>query len=243
MSVIIAETIKELRTKKGVSQETLAEAMQVSMQAVSKWENNISCPDIALLPKLAEYFEVTIDYLVIGKQMETIENGVSVAGIPNDDKIRVVQLRGNQVMQSQDWDKNMVMKLELPELFDEKMTMEVEVLGDCVIQGDVNGSMSVNGDISCGNVGGNVTANGDVNCGNIGGSVNMDGDINCGNIGGNVKISGDIRCGNVNGGVTADGDVSCGDVRGSVTAQGDVTCKEIYGNVKCDGDIEWRKDR
>lgn len=240
--VIIAETIKELRTKNGISQEKLAEAMQVSMQAVSKWENNLSCPDIALLPQLAEYFEVSIDYLVTGKQVESTEYQENVVGIPDDDKIRVVQLRGNQVMQSQEWAKDRIMKLELPQLQD-KTTIEIEICGDCSIESDVSGSVTANGDLNCGNIGGCVNANGDVNCGNIGGNVETNGDINCGNIGGSIETSGDANCGNVYGGVTAEGDVSCGDVSGAVTVQGDLKCKEIQGAVQCDGDIQWRKDR
>ena len=66
----IGEMIKELRGVKGVSQETLAAVCDVSMQAVSKWENGQSCPDIAFLPLLAEYFQVSIDYLLTGKESE-----------------------------------------------------------------------------------------------------------------------------------------------------------------------------
>jgi len=59
----IGEKIKELRKKRGVTQEQLAENLGVSFQAVSKWENNIAYPDIALVPALASFFEVTTDYL------------------------------------------------------------------------------------------------------------------------------------------------------------------------------------
>jgi len=55
--------IKKLRQERGITQEELAEQMHVSPQSVSKWETNTTTPDIALLPKLAVYFGVTIDSL------------------------------------------------------------------------------------------------------------------------------------------------------------------------------------
>lgn len=56
--------IGDLRKKRGISQQKLAEALGVSFQAVSKWENRITMPDITLLPMLAEYFDVTVDELL-----------------------------------------------------------------------------------------------------------------------------------------------------------------------------------
>jgi len=58
--------IAENRKKKGLSQEQLADILGVSSQAVSKWENDISCPDISLLPQIADYFNITIDELLRG---------------------------------------------------------------------------------------------------------------------------------------------------------------------------------
>jgi len=59
----IGENIKKLRTEKNITQEQLATHLSISYQSVSKWENNISTPDIFLLPTIAEYFETTIDEL------------------------------------------------------------------------------------------------------------------------------------------------------------------------------------
>lgn len=58
----IGNKIKELRVKNKVTQEELAKALQVSTQAVSKWENGGS-PDLELVPSIATYFNVTTDYL------------------------------------------------------------------------------------------------------------------------------------------------------------------------------------
>ncbi|MDD6201279.1 MAG: helix-turn-helix transcriptional regulator [Firmicutes bacterium] len=66
MSATIGSRIALRRKEKGMSQETLAEKMGVSSQAVSKWENDVSCPDISLLPKLAGLLGMTVDELLTG---------------------------------------------------------------------------------------------------------------------------------------------------------------------------------
>lgn len=63
MSINLGKKIRELRKKKNITQEALAEAMSVSPQAVSKWESGISYPDMPLIPVLAGYFEVSLDTL------------------------------------------------------------------------------------------------------------------------------------------------------------------------------------
>ena len=59
----IGAKIAELRREHNMKQDELAEMLGVTPQAVSKWENGASMPDIALLPKLANIFGVTIDDL------------------------------------------------------------------------------------------------------------------------------------------------------------------------------------
>ena len=73
----LGNQIKQLRTRKGVTQEALAEHLGVTAQAVSKWERNTASPDIALLPTLSAYFGVTIDELFAlsdDTRMERIQN-------------------------------------------------------------------------------------------------------------------------------------------------------------------------
>ena len=60
---VIGQNIAKWRRDKGLTQDQLAEQLLVSAQAVSKWENDVSMPDITMLPKLAEIFGVTIDQL------------------------------------------------------------------------------------------------------------------------------------------------------------------------------------
>jgi transcriptional regulator with XRE-family HTH domain len=56
--------IAELRKGKGISQQELADILGISYQAVSKWETNVTLPDITMLPKIAGYFEVSVDELL-----------------------------------------------------------------------------------------------------------------------------------------------------------------------------------
>ena len=59
----VGNNIKRLRLEKHLTQNKLARKLGVSYQAVSKWENNICAPDIALLPAIANLFDVSIDSL------------------------------------------------------------------------------------------------------------------------------------------------------------------------------------
>lgn len=64
MEHTLAKKIVSNRKEKGWTQEELAELVGVSPQAVSKWENAQSCPDIQLLPKLAALFGISVDELL-----------------------------------------------------------------------------------------------------------------------------------------------------------------------------------
>ena len=66
MKMTIGSNIRRLRTEKGVTQEQLAEAMNVTCAAVSKWERSETYPDITLLQPLAFYFGVSTDELTKG---------------------------------------------------------------------------------------------------------------------------------------------------------------------------------
>ena len=68
MEMTIGKRIAQLRKEKGLTQEELSQMMEVSAQAVSKWENDQTCPDIASLPKLAKILGVTVDELLSGRE-------------------------------------------------------------------------------------------------------------------------------------------------------------------------------
>ena len=77
MKLALGSKIKQLRLQKGITQDTLARALNVSYQTVSKWENETSMPDIQLLPELAVYFGCSMDELFglsEQAQFERIEN-------------------------------------------------------------------------------------------------------------------------------------------------------------------------
>lgn len=66
----IGKTIAELRKEKGWTQAELAEKLQVSDKAVSKWEKDIGIPSVEFFPPLAALFGVSIDYIMTGKNSE-----------------------------------------------------------------------------------------------------------------------------------------------------------------------------
>lgn len=67
----LGKKISQYRKMKGMTQEDLAEKMNVSSQAVSKWENDLSIPDLPILIELANCFNITLDELV--KQKEDLQ--------------------------------------------------------------------------------------------------------------------------------------------------------------------------
>jgi len=60
----IGEKFAEKRKARGLTQDEVAEKLGVTPQAVSKWENNVSCPDITLLPQIAKLYHTSIDELL-----------------------------------------------------------------------------------------------------------------------------------------------------------------------------------
>lgn len=64
MSLQLGEVVRRLRTERGLTQLQLAHALNVSPQAVSRWENGSTYPDITLLPEIAIFFGVSADLLL-----------------------------------------------------------------------------------------------------------------------------------------------------------------------------------
>ena len=64
MKINIGEKLKQLRIQKGLTQEQLAEVLGVSSQAIGRWDNNTSYPDITLLPGLAIFYDTSVDAIV-----------------------------------------------------------------------------------------------------------------------------------------------------------------------------------
>lgn len=92
----IGKNIAELRKNSGMTQEQLAEMLGVSSQAVSKWENEVTMPDIMLLPVIAGCFDITVDELYGGKKTKERCQAVDYDEIPEMlyDTIIELTLRG-----------------------------------------------------------------------------------------------------------------------------------------------------
>ena len=87
--MLLNDQITQLRKQKKLSQEELAAALQVSRQAVSKWENGVSNPDTENLIRLAEIFEVDVNVLIGSQenQKSTQEEKVPEEKIPDQRRL------------------------------------------------------------------------------------------------------------------------------------------------------------
>ena len=96
----IGESIAYYRKINAMTQEELARKLNISTQAVSKWEQKLSSPDIMLLPELASIFNITIDELFGMKvDMEPVFNLVENVPWDDDRKIRFAVYHGKKLMQ------------------------------------------------------------------------------------------------------------------------------------------------
>ena len=202
----LSEIIAAYRRKLGLTQEALAQKLGVTNQAVSKWESGQSCPDITLLPQLADLFGITIDQL-FGREAPQAEPAPAQLPWPDDGTLRVVLDAGHRHIGSQ------------PAAGDIHFCYEGPAL-------NVESALSV----SCDAVMGNVTAGGDVNCDQVLGHVQAGGTVNCDDVQGNVTAQGSVSCDDVAGSVNAGGSVGCDCVEGNVSAGGNVQADEINGS-------------
>ncbi len=227
MEILIGQNIKRLRKAMDISQEKLAEAVGVTVQAVSKWENSTSLPDICTAPEIAAFFGVTLDELFFGSEAKP-EISVSAALLPTDDKLYVFMVKGGKILKQQEWEQNKRIYLDLGK-YDNELT--AEIWGNADIKGNIGGGLTAGGGVNCGNVAGGVEANGGVNCGNIAGGIEANGGVVCGNVSGGVESTGGVVCANISGGVEADGNIQCSEISGNIDCEGDIRCENIK---KCD---------
>ena len=101
MEMTIGKRIAALRREKNLKQDDLAQMLEVSPQAVSKWENDQTCPDISLLPKLAKILGVSVDELLSDKQ----ELQPVVTLVPEDQRKDIKDMMLRIVVDSADGDK------------------------------------------------------------------------------------------------------------------------------------------
>ena len=90
----IGQRISELRKNSSFSQEYVAEKLNVSRQAVSKWEQDLSAPDTYNLIALAELFDVSVEYIATGKVRESVPTSPQTSVPPQKSGITVRQILG-----------------------------------------------------------------------------------------------------------------------------------------------------
>ena len=190
------------RKKLGITQDTLAQKLEVSNQAVSKWESDQCCPDISLLPILADIFVITIDEL-FGRDVSSMKTAPDVPW-EDDDTLHVAVFHGRTYIGRSEVCREMTFQYEGPALNI-----------DCALN------------LHCGDVSGNVTAGGNVQCDDVYGSVNTGGSVTCDDVKGDASAGGNITCDLVEGNAEAGGNITCAEICGTVTACGNVYCDEI----------------
>ena len=204
---MIGTRITNFSKKCNMTQESLAQKLGVTNQAVSKWESDQCCPDVMLLPKIVDIFGISIDEL-FGRPAPKAKKAESLQ-LPwaDDETVRAVVFVGRRLIDGHPAAKEMTFEYEGPAL-------------------NVDSAFSV----SCGDVEGNIYAGSTVNCGDVDGNIVAGGNVNCGDIAGNLKAGGNVNCGDVAGDVNAGGLTSCGDVAGSVHSAKEVMtrmCKDM----------------
>lgn len=219
--IYFGERIAAARRAQGLTQEALAQRLGVTNQAVSKWESDQCCPDIMLLPALADIFGITLDEL-FGRAVPV---SPSAAGLPwpDDDDLRAVCYHGHRLIghdripgdrpkSVSEWlGRHLHIGVGGAE-FDYRPA-ELHFSGNvrdihaafAVICTDtaVAGNVEAGDSVTCGDVGGNVKAGDSVRCGSVGGSVSSGDSIDCGDIRGNANAGDSIRCGAIGGSASA----------------------------------------
>lgn len=211
----IGMIIQEYRKKLGMTQESLAQTLGVTNQAVSKWETDQSVPDTMLLPVIADVLGVSIDAL-FEREMPAQKMELPWE---DDEALRVVVYCGHSLVGENPMKEKVTFRYEGP-------------VRD--IYCDVN--------VECDEVGGNVTANGNVDCSDVSGSVMAGGYVECDSVGGNVNAGSFIECDHVGGNVNAGSYVECDTVGGSVTAHGYVECESFEDDGKILEDVKKATD-
>ena len=227
----LGNTILKYRKELGITQDALAQKLEVTNQAVSKWESDQCCPDINLLPRLADIFDITIDELFGREAPAKPELVISDVPWGDDGNLRGVVYLGRKLVGHE---RSFGEKVKL--FF--KGKVDKNVYCDFSLEcGDVGGCVEVEGNVACGNVGGNVETDGNVECGDVGGNVETDGNVTCQNVGSYVDAGGNVTCGNVEGDMDVGGNVTCGNIGGHVDAGGDVQCSYVSGSIDAGGGV------
>ena len=254
---ILRKNLAIFRKQRHLTQEQLANELGLTFQAISKWENGLSCPDISLLPQLAEIFGVTIDDLFREQTEESVQETTaeepSAAEKKKEEKAEEKKPdRMTLEISGEDKDvrkmlKDLGVRLEpeinslnqaadelLQNLFDSKH--EPVTLPDLseerpVSDGPAEGLPWEDDGIYRAVLfkGRMLVCTSPEGKGTVG-SSNMDLDQS-------ILSCFSVSCGDVDENVSAAGNVSCGDVGGNASASGNLNCGDVGGNVSAEGNV------
>lgn len=177
----LGKRIADLRKQAGLTQEALARQLDLTNQAVSKWESDICCPDISLLPRLADLLGVSIDALFgretpSGTELPWADDGV----------LRAVLFAGHQLIDGHPAAERIEFQYEGPAL-------------------NVESRFS----LVCDQVAGNAVAGANITCDCVSGDVRAGRDVTCDEVCGNVWAGRDVHCDEAFGSVQAGSCVFC----------------------------------
>ena len=261
------DTICFYRKKQGLTQEDLAVKLGVTNQSVSKWESAQCCPDISLLPKLADIFEISIDELfgivprisitkevndaekdaVFSKAMKIMKESGTVStsllqrklNIGYEQAVHLIDLLKGEVKDKEDCSS----QFSWP---NDDILRVVVARGKKVISvDDIDKTIDITFPKNCNETTRQyfkVEVFGNISCdASINGDVVSHGEIECNEINGDIKESSqNVTCqGNINGNVNAGANISCGgSIGGGVNCGNNVSCAgEINGAVNCGDNV------
>ncbi len=158
----IGSNIRTLRQRKGLTQEQVSAYLGVSYQAVSKWETGANTPDIALLPKMAVLFDVSIDTLF---SLDTLPVQEGALSWEDDDVIRIIQMQGRRVIAVTPKVSPDAPAIEIAfprNCNDRTQYFKVEVYGSVIADGSINGDVVCHQSIECSQINGDARADGNI---------------------------------------------------------------------------------
>ena len=187
----LGNKIAQYRKSLNLTQDALAQQLGVTNQAVSKWESDQCCPDVMLLPKLADIFGITIDELfgreAPPKKVEKEDSGfkrifnISLGKSdttdwsapepvwPDDKTLRVAAYIGHKLVKSVKDLEKLTFQYEGPAL-----NIDSQISVTC---GDADGDVDAGRDVKCGDVCGDVAAGGNVECTKVDGDIDAGGSV------------------------------------------------------------------
>lgn len=214
----LGNQISLYRKRLNLTQEQLASQLNISNQAVSKWELEQCYPDITLLPKLADVFGISLDEL-FGNEKHRAERNVEGLPWEDDDELHAVLYVGHKLVGHDKLNEH-----------EDVTKIQFEYKGQAK---NINSEFSV----VCENVEGNITAGDNVTCGDVKGNVEAWDSLVCKDVSGNVNAGENVQCNDIGGSVSAGDSIDCNNISGSASAGGDIICNTVKGSKSVGGSV------